>query len=344
MKRVRARAPLRLGLAGGGTDLSPYCETFGGAVLNCTIGVYAYAVIEERPDWSTVFAAGDIDKIDEVVPQPNLPTQEGLALHRGVYNRVVREFNLGKPLAINVYTTVDAPPGSGLGSSSALVVALVKAYAEYLDLPLGDYDIARIAYEIERVDLKMSGGRQDQYSAAFGGFNFIEFFGGERVVVNPLRIHEAHRLELETSLVICHTGWSRISSDIIRHQKSKLEQNDEKSLEAMHQIKNDAVEMKLRLIKGDIAGMAEVLNQSWEAKKQTASGISNERIDRIYAQALSAGAVAGKISGAGGGGFLMLMTRPERRPQLAKKLSELDLRVLSCHFTERGAEAWRVKS
>jgi D-glycero-alpha-D-manno-heptose-7-phosphate kinase len=330
-------------LAGGGTDLSPYCDEFGGAVLNCTIGLFAYAIIEERADWQVLLSADDIEAVDMVVPQPQLDCKEGLALHRGVYNRIVREFNGGRPIAISVFTSVDAPPGSGLGSSSALVVALVKAYAEYLSLPLGDYDIARLAFEIERVDLSMAGGRQDQYAAAFGGCNFIEFYASERVIVNPLRIHEQNRLELEASLLVCHTGRSRISSEIIQQQQAGIEQRRDDALAAMHQIKHDAVEMKMALLKGDIRGMATILSRSWAAKKKSASGVSNTTIDGIYDEALSLGALAGKISGAGGGGFLMLLIPAERRPQLTRCLEKKGLSVMRCNLNSQGAESWPAR-
>ena len=340
LKKVRARAPLRLGLAGGGTDLSPFCDEYGGNVLNCTITAYAYAVIEEREDWGLSFHANDIETSDEVSPTPSLDSSAGLSLHRGVYNRMVREFNKGRPLSIDVYTSVDAPPGSGLGSSSALVVALVKAYAELLHLPLGDYDIARLAVEIERRDLGMAGGKQDQYAAAFGGCNFIEFLANERVIVNPLRIHEAHLLEIESSITVCHTGRSRVSSTIIETQTDGMRRNDADMMAALQLIKQDGVEMKLAVLKGDILAMGEILARSWDAKKRLAAGTSNDNIDEIYDLALKGGAIAGKISGAGGGGYLMLLAPPERRPQLARKLNEKGLMVLPVQFTQRGAEAW----
>jgi D-glycero-alpha-D-manno-heptose-7-phosphate kinase len=343
-RKARARAPLRLGLAGGGTDLSPFCDEHGGNVLNCTISLYAHAVVEERHDWCVGFCADDIEATDETMPAPELPVDTGLALHRGVYNRIVRDFCGGRPLAIRVHTAVDAPPGSGLGSSSALVVALVKAYAEYLSLPLSDYDIAQFAYEVERIDLGMAGGKQDQYAAAFGGCNFVEFLPGDRVVVNPLRVREAYRLELESSLLVCHTGRSRVSSEIIEQQTAGMRGHAEDALAAMHQIKQDAVEMKLCLLKGDIRGLAEVLGRSWEAKKRTAGGVSNERIDRIYEIAREAGAWAGKISGAGGGGFLILLASPERRPALARRLMAESLSLLPCSLTDSGAESWTVLS
>jgi D-glycero-alpha-D-manno-heptose-7-phosphate kinase len=344
LRKVRARAPLRLGLAGGGTDLSPFCDEYGGNVLNCTINAYAHASVEERHDWRSVFSAHDIESIDETTPTPELALDSGLALHRGVYNRIVRDFCNGRPLAVNVHTAVDAPPGSGLGSSSALVVALVKAYAEFLSLPLGNYDIAKLAYIIERIDLKMAGGRQDQYAAAFGGCNFIEFLPGDRVIVNPLRLHEAHRLELESSLLVCHTGRSRISSEIIVQQTDGLRRNAAEATAAMRQIKQDAIDMKLRLLQGDIPGMARVLAHSWTAKKRTADGVSNERIEAVYQAAVEAGALAGKISGAGGGGFLMLLAVPERRPGIVRRLVAEGLTLLPCSLTDAGVESWTVQS
>ena len=199
-KTVRARAPLRLGLAGGGTDLSPYCDQFGGAVLNVTIDRYAYAFIAPSEDGRTHFAARDLGIEESFSPTPDLLRATRLAIHGGVYRRMMTEFNGGvlRPLRITSY--VDAPPGSGLGSSSALAVALVEAFRTLLGLPLGLYDVAHLAFEIERIDLGLAGGKQDQYAAAFGGVNYIEFMANDRVIVNPLRIPRAALNELETSL------------------------------------------------------------------------------------------------------------------------------------------------
>jgi len=187
--KIRARAPLRLGLAGGGTDLSPYCDQFGGAVLNVTIDRYAFATCTPRDDGRIVFDADDLGLSEDWLPGQEASGQ--LKLHQAVYSRMIREFGSGQPIPVTLRSTVDAPAGSGLGSSSALVVALVDVMRELLDAPLGVYDVARIAYEIERIELQLSGGRQDQYAAAFGGMNFIEFLAGDRVVVNPLRAHRS---------------------------------------------------------------------------------------------------------------------------------------------------------
>jgi len=336
---IRARAPLRLGLAGGGTDLSPYCDEHGGAILNATIARYAYANLSFRNDHRVCFSAHDV-KEDDVAPlAAELPLDTGLRLHRGVYNRIVRDFLHGRIHAISVNTTVDAPPGSGLGASSALVVALVEAYRAAFDLPLGPYDVARLAFEIERVDLGLAGGRQDQYAAAFGGLNFIEFLPGERVIVNPLRIARPYLCEFEASLVVCFSGQSRASA-IIQDQVAAVVTSDKGALEAMHQLKSDAVDMKQALLRGDIQNVSDILNRSWQAKRRTSELVSNAHVERAFELARNNGAVAGKISGAGGGGFLMLMTDPDNRYRLITALNENGMYASPIQFTEAGAEAW----
>ena len=209
---VRARAPLRLGLAGGGTDVSPYCDLHGGSVMNVTIDKYAYATIDASPDGLAHFIAQDAGACERIAPAEAIADAGPLQLAKGVYRRIVADHLDGRAPAIRVRTHSDAPPGSGLGSSSTMVVALVTAFAEYFGLALGEYEIAHLAYAIERNDLGLAGGKQDQYAAAFGGFNFMEFYAGDRVIVNPLRIKDWIRAELESSLVLCFTGVSRASA------------------------------------------------------------------------------------------------------------------------------------
>lgn len=340
---VRARTPLRLGFAGGGTDVTPYCDQYGGQVLNATIGMYAHAVLAPRQDDRVRFVAADRDQsCEHPAAAPAEAEDDVLALHKGVYRRIVRDFNDGKPLPVTLTTYCDVPAGSGLGSSSTLVVTMIEAFKEFLGLPLGEYDVAHLAYEIERVDLGLKGGKQDQYAAAFGGVNFMEFYRDDRVVVNPLRIKEITLTELETSLVLYFTGVSRHSAAIIAEQTKNMQGGDNRALEALHAIKADAVAMKEAVLKGDIPRFAGIMGKSWEAKKQTAHNVSNSRIDRAYDMAVKSGAYAGKVSGAGGGGFMMFMVDPLRRMELIRVLEGEDGMVIPCNFTHRGAEAWRT--
>jgi D-glycero-alpha-D-manno-heptose-7-phosphate kinase len=339
---TRARAPLRLGLAGGGTDLSPYCDEFGGAVLNATIDRYAYAFLEAAPDDHVHFVAHDVG-ISESFPASLEAVRDArLALHAGVWSRMMRDYYSGPPLPLRITSFVDAPPGSGLGSSSALGVALVEAFRAHLDLPLGLYEVAHLAYEIERVDMQLPGGRQDQYAATFGGTNFIEFLPGGRVIVNPLRVSRACLNEFETSLVICFSGISRSSEQIIEEQQRRMTLPSGNSLHSLHQLKRDAVGMKQALLRGEIGHMARVLNRSWEAKKRTAEGISTSAIEQLYETALGNGAQGGKVSGAGGGGFLMFIVPPERRTGVISALNAGGAQASAVHLTNDGSESWTV--
>jgi D-glycero-alpha-D-manno-heptose-7-phosphate kinase len=296
-----------------------------------------------RDDHRLCFSAHDVKQEDVIPLAAELPVDRGLILHRAVHNRVVRDFMRGQIHAISMTTTVDAPPGSGLGASSALVVALLEAYRAAFGLPLGRYDIAQLAFEIERIDLGLAGGRQDQYAAAFGGVNFIEFLPGDRVIVNPLRIAAPYLYEFEASLLVCFTGQSRASA-IIQDQVQAIAQSDEGALQAMHQLKSDAVEMKQALLAGNIQQVAEVLNRSWKAKQRTSDLVSNSKVEEVFELGLKNGALAGKVSGAGGGGFLMFMTDPEQRYRLITALNEIGVSASPVQFTEGGVEAWATSS
>jgi D-glycero-alpha-D-manno-heptose-7-phosphate kinase len=341
---VRSRAPLRLGLAGGGTDVSPYSDKFGGAVLNATIDRYAFAFIEPALDGKIHFRAADIEVEEVFHLDLNAIADAHLKLHAAVYRRMVNEFGGGRPLPLVIRTSVDAPPGSGLGSSSALVVALVEAFRSVLDVPLGPYEIARIAFEIERVELALAGGKQDQYAAAFGGLNFIEFLPGGRVIVNPLRVSRTLLNELETSLVICFSGISRRSEDIIAQQMKGMSGKSSTALNSLHQLKMDSIDMKQALLLANIPEMARILNKSWIAKKETASGVSTKRIDELSAVAFEHGALGCKISGAGGGGFIMFIVPPEQRVTIVRSLNSSGGMASGVQFTSFGAESWTVPS
>jgi D-glycero-alpha-D-manno-heptose-7-phosphate kinase len=339
---IRSKAPLRLGLAGGGTDVSPYSELFGGAVLNATIDQYAYCTIEETNNGSILFQANDLEQKVKYKSMPNLPVDGHLDLHKGVYNRIVSQFRIRKPLSFKLVTSCDVPPGSGLGTSSTMVVAILKAFTEWLNLPLGDYDMARLAYEIERVDLGLSGGKQDQYAATFGGFNFIEFHDNDRVIVNPLRIKRWIIDELEVSMVLFYTGDSRSSDKIIREQQKNTTEGKKIHIEATHNIKKNSYVMKDLLLKGDILQFCKALGKDWENKKNMASSITTKNIDKIYDAAIKAGAYGGKVSGAGGGGFMIFTVDPVKKLNLINALNQFNGRVLNFHFSDSGCQSWKI--
>lgn len=338
----RSKAPLRLGLAGGGTDVSPYSDIYGGAVLNATIDQYAYCTIEETNDGNIEIFAADLNCRKIYPSSLSLPRDGDLDLHKGVYNHIMNRFSFTRPLSFRLITYCDVPPGSGLGTSSTLVVAIIRAFTEWLNLPLGDYDTAFLAYKIERIDLGLRGGKQDQYAATFGGFNFIEFYGNDRVVVNPLRMKRWIVDELEASTVLFYTGASRSSDKIIREQQKNTSSGKRIPVEATHRIKENAYLMKDFLLRGDIVRFARALDMEWENKKKMASSITNKTIDKIYEAARNAGAYGGKVSGAGGGGFMFFTVDPVKKLDLISTLNRFNGKVLNFHFTENGCYGWRI--
>lgn len=338
---IRSKAPLRIGLAGGGTDVSPYSDIYGGAILNATLSLYAYATIKPRTDGKIVINAIDRNEMVEVKSEEILDIDGQLNLAKGVYNRIVKDF-VKKPLSFEISTYVDAPPGSGLGSSSTLVVAILGAFVEWLKLPLGEYDIAHLAYCIEREDLNMAGGKQDQYAATFGGVNYMEFYANDKVIVNPLRIKSKFLHELEHNLVLFYTQTSRLSSEIIQQQADNVHAKKASSIEAMHQLKEQSILMKEAILKGEVDHIGKILHDGWMHKKQMAEGISNASIDAIYDAALQAGATGGKISGAGGGGFMIFYAPYIHKYALIQRLGEMGGSVMKYSLTNEGLTTWIV--
>lgn len=341
---IRSRAPLRLGLAGGGTDISPYCEQFGGVVLNATINMFAYCTIETLIGDTVTFEAKDMGvltkiKSGELIPPGEIKNE--LKLHLGVFRRV-REICGKLPSAFYMTTYNEASVGSGLGSSSTMVVAMVKAFVEWLNLPFGEYDIAHLAWEIERKELGLAGGKQDQYAATFGGFNFIQFEAGDKVIVNPLRIKNWIRNEIEDSLILYNTGRSRESANII-NQQIKSVQEDGVKLQGMHDLKKAAYRMKDAVLTGNFKEFGDALREGWIAKKATADVISNPLLEEIYETAMNAGGVAGKLSGAGGGGFFMLYVNPVRRLDVIRSLERFGGKAFTTQFSKEGTLGWVIR-
>jgi D-glycero-alpha-D-manno-heptose-7-phosphate kinase len=344
----RSKAPLRIGLAGGGTDVSPYSDLYGGAILNATVSLYAHATIEPLAG-NTIILQG-LDRGEEQVfdfgsGQPNLPIDGKLDLLKGVYNRICKEYGGTSstfPKGFRLSTFVDAPAGSGLGTSSTLVVAIIGAFVEMLRLPLGEYDVAHLAYDIERVDLQMAGGKQDQYAATFGGVNYMEFYGGDKVIVNPLRIKQQYLFELENNLLLYYTSTSRESARIIEKQSQNVVNKKEKSIEAMHQLKHQAQLMKEAILKGKVHEIGEILDFGFRQKQQMAEGISNSLIDGIYEAAKKAGATGGKISGAGGGGFMTFYCPGIAKYRVMEALATFGGYCKPYQFTDHGMTSWTI--
>jgi D-glycero-alpha-D-manno-heptose-7-phosphate kinase len=337
----RSKAPLRIGLAGGGTDVSPYSDLYGGAILNATVSLYAYANIEPLPDNSIIMQTLDRKEEQRFEWAAELPINGKLDLLKGVYNHIQKKY--GVPLTgFKLSTFVDAPAGSGLGTSSTLVVAIIGVFAEMLRLPLGEYDIAQLAYEIERKDLQMAGGKQDQYAATFGGVNYMEFFEDDKVIVNPLRIKQQYLFELENNLLLYYTSTSRESAKIIEKQSSNVVNKQSKSIEAMHQLKQQAQMMKEALLKGRLHEIGEILDFGFQQKRQMAEGISNSLMDEIYETAKKGGATGGKISGAGGGGFMIFYCPGTTKYHVQEMLDQFGGYCKPYRFTEHGVTSWTV--
>jgi len=340
--KIQSKAPLRLGLAGGGTDVSPYSDLYGGAILNATISLYAYTTIIPRNDGKIVFNLEDRNEQYVYDSVEQLPIDGEIDLLKAIYNRVVKDF-YHKPLSFEISTYVDAPAGSGLGTSSTLVVSVLGAFAEWLSLPLGDYDLAHLAYSIEREDMAMAGGKQDQYAAAFGGFNYMEFFGQDKVIINPLRIKDKIMNELSRDIILYYTETSRESANIIKEQQKNVKEQNSRSIEAMHKLKEQAILMKEALLKENLDEIGLILNLGWQFKKQMAKGISTNFFEELYEAGIQAGANGGKISGAGGGGFIFFYCPENTRYKVVNALQKFGGSVRRFEFTNNGLETWTIR-
>jgi len=336
---IRSKAPHRISFGGGGTDLNTYCDKFGGHVLNSTISLYANCTISPTNTQTICFRSMDTNEEVKLATSKSLELNGKMDLYKQIYNRIVNDYTL-EPLSFNMMTYSDVPLGTGLGGSSTLIVSIIKAYTAWLDLPLGQNDIARLAFDIEREDLGIVGGAQDQYAATFGGFNFIEFEANKKVTVNPLCIKEWIIDELKASIVLYFTNISREASLIEKEKKSIMTKKS--SLEAMHRVKEHSMVMKEVLLKGDINAFAKILGKSWQDKKQVSKSISTIEIDRIYDIAMSNGAYCGKVSGAGGGGFMFFMVDPNQKPTLIRALDNEQGSVFNFEFVSEGTKGWKI--
>ena len=337
---IRARAPLRISFCGGGTDVPPYCDERGGVVLSATINRYATATVVAGAKNFTVRSIDYDQSVSYGVDDPFIYDGQ-LDLAKGVIDHFRRDGKLAGGLEVTLHN--DAPPGSGLGSSSAITVALVSAIVELLRLPVDDYQVADLAYRIERLEVGIKGGKQDQYATPFGGFNLIEFHPGGTVLVMPLRLRPETVWELEHSLVFAYVGGGHFSDQIIENQVRNYETRRIESIHAMDRLKVLTQDMKRALLIGDLREFGELLHLAWESKRQMAKGISNPKINEVYDAAMQAGALGGKMSGAGGGGFMLFVCDPLRRYAVQEALRKAESQLVNLTFVEPGVRTWTVK-
>jgi D-glycero-alpha-D-manno-heptose-7-phosphate kinase len=336
---IRSKAPLRISFAGGGTEVEPYLSERGGVVLGTTVDKYAYSSLYFRRDHQIHVASLDYDVVAKYNADEPLIEEDKLNLVKAVIRRLCPKNN---DQGLDIFLHSDAPPGSGLGSSSAVVVTLIGAFKHWLHSPLTNYDIADLAYQIERVDLGIKGGKQDQYAAAFGGFNFIEFYR-DATIVNPLRVPLDILNELHYNLLLCYTGKTRLSAHIIDDQIKGYVRQQESVTQAMEELKDIAVAMKNALLQGRLNDFGALLHEAWMNKKKMAAQISDSHIDELYETARKHGALGGKISGAGGGGYMFFYCDSNRKHILAEQLERLGAQVVDFNFDLRGVQTWDTK-
>lgn len=334
---IRAKAPLRISLAGGGTDVPPFPQLEGGCVLSTTINRYAYGSLQPRHDGNICVHSLDFGVSVTYDPQDKLIYDGKLDLVKAAIRKLLVRERRGFDLLLHS----DAPPGSGLGASSAMMVALVGLLKEFEQLPLTEYEIADFACVIEREELGIQGGLQDQYAAAFGGFNYIEFLA-ERVVVNPLKVSPDVLNELQYNLLLCYTGTMRLSAHIIQDQVERYERREADTMQALRELKALTIEMKNALLRRELDNFGELLDREWQCKKRLSAKISNAQIDALYEMAREDGALGGKITGAGGGGYMLLYCPAQRKQSVAEKLKESGCTIIDMSLEPMGLQTWRM--
>jgi D-glycero-alpha-D-manno-heptose-7-phosphate kinase len=336
LRTIRAKAPLRVSFGGGGTDVAPFPAREGGLVLNATIDRYAYGSLQERPDGAITLHSLDLNIARHFKEHEDLQLNGELDLVKAAIRRLAG----GRPQrGFDLVLSTSAPPGSGLGSSSSLVVCLVGVLSRFLDQQLDDYEMASLAWQIERRDLGLKGGLQDQYASVFGGFNFIEC-DAERTIVNPLRIPESVVDELEASLLLCFTGATRASGRVIDDQTARYKAGEPETLAGLRAQKRLVPEMKDALLRGHLVRFGELLGAAWEAKRRMSPQISSSDIDAAYDAATRAGAIGGKVTGAGGGGYILFAVPFPRRHLVIEALAEIGASAQEFAFDRRGIRTW----
>lgn len=335
---IRSRSPVRISFGGGGTDVPPYCNENGGCVVSATISKYAYSTLIAREDKEIHIESGNFLRTLRFNSISDIIYDNDLDLLKAVIKKM-NETDKG----VNIFMRSDVPPKSGLGGSAAAFSSLIGLFNHIKnEKKMTNYEIAELAHKLEREELMIGGGRQDQYATVFGGINFIEF-GNGFVRVNPLKMKKDHILELEKHLLLLYTGdRPTTSGDIINDQTKSYIEKNQNVKEALDKTKELAIEMRYSLLKGDIYEFGSLLHQAWETKKKQSSLIANSRINDIYDMARKYGALGGKITGAGGGGFMLLLCEPNKEHLIINNLEQSGLKPMTFNFDFSGLETWEV--
>ncbi len=328
-----ARAPVRVSFAGGGTDMPSYYEQYGGLVVSTSIDKYFYILINDlgvgdsqiiSADFQSIFSVGAEEHNSDLVWEGDLSLPKAVLAHF-------------KPRqGENIFISCEVPPGTGLGSSSAAAVGLITGLARQRNIELSKLQIGELACQIEIEKLKMPIGKQDQYASALGGLNLLEF-SSEGVKATPINISPAAKKDLNSRLMLFFTGVSRKSTTILQEQKASINRDDRAVVENLHFLKELALETKRYLEEDNITEFGRLLDEGWQRKKRLSPNIANSSINEVYEAARAAGADGGKITGAGGGGFLLLSCPPENQAAVVKTMQTHGLKKMNFHFEERGA-------
>jgi D-glycero-alpha-D-manno-heptose-7-phosphate kinase len=327
------RTPVRISFGGGGSDLPAYFERFGGAVLSTSINKYFYTVLQKRTDGRVQVISSDLRVMEtwRDISRMELKRSE-LAIPLAVIQ------DLGCNVSMDLFLASEIVAGTGLGSSASVCVGVLKALATYLDLPLSNYELAERAFHIARALLAKPVGKQDEYAAAFGGLNFITFNADGSTYVEPIMLPRDCAQELEAGLMLFFTGAAHNSWQLLEEQEQSAKKDDGPAVESLHQIVDFARHMRRALMKADLHEFGDLLHQGWEAKKRISSKISNPLIDEAYSLARQCGALGGKITGAGGGGFLLLFCEQPYQEQVRDALAKLQLREMAFSLGSQGVE------
>jgi D-glycero-alpha-D-manno-heptose-7-phosphate kinase len=327
------RSPVRISFAGGGTDLPAYYEEFGGAVLSAAINKYFYTVLGKRTDGRIQVISSDLRAFET---WQDIAAMDVKGSELEIPLAVLKD--LGIDASVDLFLASEIPPGTGLGSSASVCVNILKTLTAYANRPLSKYDLAERAFHITRTVLGRRVGKQDEYAAAFGGLNFITFSSDGSVQVEPLELDQGLLREFQSNLLLFFTGSAHHSWTILEEQEQSTRHRTGSTVEALHEVRRFADRMRDALQKGELAAFGAMLDEAWQAKKRVSNKISSPRIDRLYQIARENGALGGKITGAGGGGFLLLYCESRHHPAVRQALSAEGIQDVAFGFDFQGAQ------